>query len=322
MRRWRADGTLWAVKYVLIAAVVALVLPAAAFAWDGTYPTGDAAGTSIHIVVSDTYPVDQALPQSWATYFGSIPHGPELSSLTLSLMPLAALESRKYCGSAALACYDPTNDTMYAAPDDQLDEPPAMEIATHEYGHHIANSRSNAPWVAEDYGTKRWSSYENICARAAAGTASPGDEGLAYSQNPGEAFAESYRVLALTDLGLTPSSWDIVDQSFYPDATALQLLQEDITSPWTGPTVHHVHGSFGNGATRTIAVQSTLDGTFLARLQAPSQARLKLELYSGSTLVARGKTSVRFEICGQRTLTLKVRRLSGHGAFTVDVSKP
>src|SRR5207245_3319570 len=121
-------GTLWAVKYVLITALVALVLPAAAFAWDGTYPTGDVAGTSIHIVVSDTYPVDQALPQSWASYLGSIPHGAELSSLTLNLMPLATLQSRRYCGSAALACYDPSTDTMYADPEDQLDEPPAKEI--------------------------------------------------------------------------------------------------------------------------------------------------------------------------------------------------
>jgi len=310
------------VKHVLIVAVVALVLPAAAFGWDGTYATGDVAGTSIHIVVSDSYPVDETLPQSWATYLGSTPHGAELSSLTLNLMPPAVLESRRYCGSAALACYDPSTDTMYASPEDQLDEPSALEIATHEYGHHLAINRFNPPWAAEDYGTKRWASYENICARAAAGTASPGDEGNAYGQNPGEAFAESYRVLALTGLGQTPSSWDIVDQSFYPDATALQLLQEDITSPWSGSTLHHVRGSFGNGGSRTIGVQSTLDGTFVARLHAPSSARLQLELYSGSTPVARGRTNVRFEICGQRALTLKVRRLSGRGSFTVDISKP
>ena len=170
--------------------------------------------------------------------------------------------------------------------------------------------------------TKRWSSYENICAKAVAGTASPGDEGAAYSQNPGEAFAESYRVLALTAIGATPSSWDIVGQSFYPDATALQLLQQDITTPWTGPTLRHVHGTFGYGSTRTIGVQTTLDGNLVARLHAPSKARFRLELYNGSTLVARSTTNVRFEICGERSLTLKVRRLAGHGSFTVDVSKP
>ena len=309
-------------KRVLIVGLVALVLPGAALAWDGTYPTGDASGTSIHIIVDDSYPVDQTLPQSWATYLGSIPHGPELSLLTLNLMPLSTVESNQYCGDQSLACYDPNTDTIYAAPDDQLDEPPAKEIVTHEYGHHIANNQKDAPWSAEDYGTKRWSSAENICARAAAGTAYPGDEGAAYSLNPGEAFAESYRVLALQTLGLASSGWDIVSQSFYPDAKALQALQEDITSPWTGPTVRHVHGSFGYGTTRTIGLQTTLDGSFAAQLHAPSKARFELELYNRGTLVARSRTNVRFEICGQRALTLKVQRLSGRGSFTVDVSKP
>jgi hypothetical protein len=322
MRSLAVRGTLSAVKHVLVTALVALALPAAALAWDGTYPTGDAAGTSIHIVVSDAYPVDPTLPQSWATYLGSLPHGAELALLTLSLMPLPDVESNTYCGDQALACYDPVSKTIYASPEDQLDEPPAKEIVTHEYGHHIANTQSDAPWSAEDYGTKRWSTYEHICEKTLDGSASPGDEGGAYSQNPGEAFAESYRVLALTAIGVTPSSWDIVSRSFYPSATALQLLQEDITSPWAGPTVRHVQGSFGFGTTRTIGVKTSLDGTFIARLHAPSKARFRLELYSGSKLVARGKTNVRLDVCGQRSLTLEVQRLSGRGSFTVDVSKP
>lgn len=309
-------------KRLLLVAVVALVLPAAAFAWDGTYPTGDAAGTSVHIIVSDTYPVDPALPQSWATYLGSIPHGTELATLTLNLMPLSVVQSSQYCGGSSLACYDPSGRTIYAAPEDQLDDPPAREIVTHEYGHHIANTRSDAPWNAEDYGTKRWSSYENICAKTAAGTVFPGDEGRAYSQNPGEAFAESYRVLALTAVGVAPSSWDLVDQGFYPDAAALQALQQDIATPWTGPTMRHVRGFFGYGTTRTIAVQTTLDGTFAATLHAPTNARMRLELYDGTRLVARGPATVRFAICGQRSLTLKVQRLKGGGTFSVDYSKP
>ena len=237
-------------------------------------------------------------------------------------MPLSVVESNQYCGGSALACYDPKAHTIYAAPEDQLDEPPAKEIVTHEYGHHIANTRSDAPWAAENFGTKRWSSYENICARAADGTAFPGDEGAAYAENPGEAFAESYRVLALTAIGVASSGWDIVNQSFYPDAGALAALQEDIATPWAGPTVHHVHGSFGYGSTRTIQVESSLDGTFAAQLHAPTKSHMRLELYAGTRLVARGASKVRFAICGQRSLTLKVQRLSGNGAFTVDVSKP
>jgi hypothetical protein len=83
-----------------------------------------------------------------------------------------------------------------------------------------------------------------------------------------------------------------------------------------------VHGSFGYGTTRTIGVQTTLDGSFAAQLHSPSKARFELELYNRGTLVARSRTNVRFNVCGQRALTLKVQRLSGRGSFTVDVSKP
>ena len=66
-------------------------------------------------------------------------------------------------------------------------------VAAH--GHHIAANRSNAPWLALDWGTKRWATRMSICARRGARTAFPGDEGDNYSLNPGEAFAEAYRVL-------------------------------------------------------------------------------------------------------------------------------
>jgi hypothetical protein len=307
------------VKRLLAVMVVALALPASALAWGGTYPTGDSLGTFVQIQVADTYPVDEALPQGWAAYLGSLVHGPELVRLTLNLMPLSGVQS--VCGAQALACYDPRQETIYASPEDQLNAPPAKEILTHEYGHHIANSRSDAPWSALDYGTKRWSSYENICAKAAGGTASPGDEGTHYFQNSGEAFAETYRVLNLQKLGLPDSGWDIVDQSFYPDPAALTLLEQDVTTPWTGPTASKLRGSFGTGVVRTFKVQTQLDGSFVARLTAPTKAKMRLALYNSGTLVQRGQT-IRYEICGERTLTLKVERISGRGAFTVNVSKP
>ena len=251
-------------RLLLVVALLALVLPAAALAWGGTYPTGDQYGSSVKIQVSDSYPVDQALPQDWATFLGTLVHGPELAKLTLSLR--TPDEVSKECGAQALACYDPDVQTIYATPEDQLDEPPAKEVVTHEYGHHIAANQLDSPWIAEDWGTKRWASYENICQKTESGLASPGDEGRFYAQNPGEALAEAYRVLNLTKQGATTIGWDIVDQSFYPDATALQLLEQDITSPWTGNTISHLQGSFGNGVVRTFTVKTTLDGTFVASL--------------------------------------------------------
>jgi hypothetical protein len=319
MRLLGKPGTVWRVKRLLAVVVLALALPASALAWGGSYPTGDSLGTFVQIQVSDSYPVDDALPQGWATYLGTLLHGPELARLTLDLMPLSDVQAK--CGSQALACYDPSEETIYASPEDQLDSPPAKELVTHEYGHHLANNSNDAPWDALDYGTKRWASYENICAKAADGTASPGDEGSHYFQNSGEAFAESYRVLNLQKLGLPDSGWNIVDPSFYPDATALTLLQEDITTPWVAPTVSKLHGSFGTGVVRTFKVQTQLDGTFTAHLISPTKAKMRLALYNAGTLVLHG-TSIRYEICGERSLTLKVERLSGRGAFTINVSKP
>jgi hypothetical protein len=304
---------------LLAVAVVALALPASALAWGSSYPTGDSYGTYVQIQVSDAYPVDQALPQDWATYLGTLVHGPELARLTLDLIPLSAVQS--VCGGQALACYNPLRQEIFASPEDQLDAPPAKEIVTHEYGHHLANNSNDAPWQALDYGTKRWSSYENICAKAAAGAASPGDEGSHYDQNSGEAFAETYRVLNLQKQGQTNIGWDIVNRSFFPDATALTLLEQDIASPWVAPTVSNLHGSFGAGVVRTFKVQTQLDGAFSAHLVSPTKAKMQLALYNGSTLVQRG-ANIRYELCGQRTLTLKVRRLSGRGSFTVTVSKP
>jgi hypothetical protein len=129
-------------------------------------------------------------------------------------------------------------------------------------------------------------------------------------------------VLNLKLEGATSIDWGGVDDAFFPDATALKLLREDITDPWRGPTVTHVHGSFGRGTVRSITEKTPLDGTFTAYLHAPSNASLRVELYDGARRVAHGDHSLKFVICGQRHLTLRVERLSGHGSFTVDVSKP
>jgi hypothetical protein len=304
---------------IVAVALACLAIPAAALAWGGSYPTGDQAGTSVNIQVSDSYPVDQTLPQSWATYLGTLVHGPEIASLILDLAPADEVES--ICGPQALACYSPSSQTIVASPDSELDQPSAQEIVAHEYGHHIARNRVDAPWSADAYGTKRWSSYMNICKRTRAGELTPGNEGSSYSENPGEAFAEAYRVLNLTRAGATDIGWDIVDRSFYPNATALSLIEQDVVTPSTGPTVSHVPGSFGNGVVRTIGVRTTLDGSFAARLHSPTAARMTLALYSGTTLLAQG-ISVRYQVCGQRALTLKVERTSGSGSLTVAISKP
>ena len=68
----------------------------------------------------------------------------------------------------------------------------AEAVITHEYGHHIAANRSNAPWLALDWGPKRWASAMQVCAKARQGVLVPGAEDpVQYTENPGEGWAES-----------------------------------------------------------------------------------------------------------------------------------
>jgi hypothetical protein len=301
----------------VLAVPLALEVDPSVGAYGGPYTA--ASGAVVRVLTSPLYPKDDAVNQRWADFLDSLVHGSELASLTLVLAPPGQVQQT--CGLGAYACYNLPTSTIVASNERVGDGPTPESVVAHEYGHHIAAQRSNTPWRAENWGTKRWATAMGVCPKVRAGTLHPGDERVYYLFNPGEAFAESYRVLNLTKEGATSIGWDIVDRSFYPDATALSLLEQDIMTPWTGPTLTHLHGSFGNGVARTFGVTTTLDGSFVAHLHSPTKARMRLALYSGSTLIERGAT-ISFEICGQRSLTLKVERLSGRGSFTVDVSKP
>ena len=55
---------------------------------------------------------------------------------------------------------------MYV-PDQAVESGHAPEyVLAHEYGHHIAAWRSNAPWEAVDWGPKHWASAMRACARS------------------------------------------------------------------------------------------------------------------------------------------------------------
>ena len=293
--------------------------------WSGQYLTS--AGEAVTIEVSDSYVQDSARPQQWANFLGSLEHGAELSRLRLILAPLA--EVQRYCGAAAYACYSSEQQTM-VAPGEAPDPATSVEsIVAHEYGHHIATNRSNPPWASVEYGTKRWASHEQVCSQTEAGEFFPGAEDRRYSLNPGEGFAESYRVLNEHRLGLTESPWNIVSTLFYPDTAALAAIEQDITSPWSANTVSTTSGSFtrrGKG-TRTSALTTSLDGNVVVTLRTPATLRARLDLLSGTSrlgtaTVAGAAKAVRTTTCGTRTLTARVTRVSGSGRYTLTFSRP
>jgi hypothetical protein len=283
-------------------------------------------GETVNLYVDDALlAADPATPQRWADFMTSLLHGAELATVTLYVGTLDHV--RETCGSGALGCYGHGN---IVAPGQDVGDLHAESIVMHEYGHHVANSRSNAPWRAVDWGTKRWASYLNVCARSAGGQLFPGDEDRFYQFNPGEAFAEDYRVVNERNKRVTESTWQVVSESLYPDQAALDLLAQDVTSPWTRNSVTTFSSTLGPHASgRGFRVATQLDGTFTATLRVPARARLALRLVDPATgrVVAAAAPALRVQsvstsVCGQRMLQVQVKRLAGAGTFTLAVSKP
>lgn len=276
--------------------------------WGGTYTTSTGERVTIHI--SPSYPVDNNFAQQWANFMASLLHGPELSSVHVYLATPS--EVSQLCGGTdILGCYG-RDDLIAPAEDDPTAGITAKSVIAHEYGHHIAEHRNDNPWLAIDWGTKRWSSYINVCARTRSNELYPGAETSSeYRFNPGEAFAETYRVLNEQRLGLPMTPWDVVDNSLQPDARALALVAQDVTNPWEGNHVVSYASTFRRGSSkvRTFTVSTPLDGTLRTSLSAARGERLTVSMHT-------------LTICGQRTVKVRVTRVSGFGAFRLRVSLP
>jgi hypothetical protein len=298
---------------------------AATGTWGG--PVVASTGETVNVLVSNTYPQDATFQQQWANFLASLVHGAELAKVTLQLAPLDEVQIG--CGSRqALACYSPTSQLILAPGDDVDAATTAESIVAHEYGHHVANNSNNRPWIAVDYGTKRWASYLGVCKATEASEMYPGSEDSNYELNPGEGFAESFRVLNERRLGVPESPWDVVSEIFRPDATALADIETDIRTPWTSATTSVIRGSFTKtGTSRTTVLSTPLDGDVTLTLRTPRSLKAKVQLSAKLKVVAAataaGNARVgRTTACGTRSYSLKVTRLSGAGSYTVTIGKP
>lgn len=293
----------------------------AANVWGGRHTTST--GETVTVFASDAYPQESRLTQSRAEFLGSLVHGSELAEVTVYILPRNELRSA--CGRGAAGCYSPRDETIVTLGEDIPGGPTADAVLAHEYGHHVATNRLNPPWDAGDWGTKRWASASNVCAGARAGTLFPGDEGRNYTLNPGEAVAESYRLLSERRLGVAESPWNVVDAALYPTDAALQLLQQDVVEPWRANTVQTRRSSFARRGTktRTFGVATPFDGNLNVRLRAPS-GKYTMTLRAGTRVMARTTSrTLSATVCGERTLSVRVVRGSGGlGAFSLTISRP
>jgi len=289
-------------------------------------PITTSTGEVVDVRVSDALPVETSTAEGWAEFLVHLTHGSELGQLQASIVTFD--EVQEICGSRALGCY---GRDQLVAPGETVADTSAEEVVRHEYGHHVAAHRRNPPWDPLDWGPKHWSSSANVCARAADGTAFPGDEGLLYDRNPGEAFAETYRVLNETRAGL-PAVWPLLDESFVPTAATLAAVDQDVLQPWLEPTKRTLRGRFRprGPVTWSRSLATPLDGDLdvVARLPIGAAYRLSLVTPDGH-VAARGLWSrageqrLQFRVCGQRTVLLRVARSGGApGAFSVLVTEP
>jgi hypothetical protein len=297
---------------------------AAAGGTTATYRTQD--GTPIRITVDGGLSGDTAAKaQSYADFLGTLPHGSELSSLRVLIVAAADVGAR--CGADGediLACYLPGTRTMIVPGDrEEAGGVTTSFVIAHEYGHHVAANRSNAPFSALDYGPKRWASYERVCSRTLDGRLAPGDEGDGYVANPGEAWAESYAHLVPEYRDV---EWDFT-RLLAPSSGSLAAALADVQTPWTTGQVRTFRGAFGSGGAtvRRFRFKVRLDGAMRVTLSGPSAAQYDLRLSAGGSRFARSeargsrdhvtlRAACRTER-GAETVTVAVLRRSGAGPF-------
>jgi hypothetical protein len=283
----------------------------------------------VTVFVSDSYGADVNSPQGWADFIAGLIHGSELSLLTAYIATPAEVESLCNGGVDVLGCYA-VNKLVAAG--ELFNGVSPQEVVRHEYGHHVASNRVNPPWQSINWGTKRWASQVNVCSRADAGSAFPGDEGSRYTLNPGEAFAETYRVLNDVRGSGAAIDWPLIDGSFLPNAAALDAVAQDVLRPWAGPTATVVHGRFKatGRSIWTLQLPTPLDGSLSVDLSFPAATRYHVVLTDeeGKRVLARGSPSgatteqLTFVICGQRSARLLVTRRGRPGPFALHVTRP
>jgi hypothetical protein len=307
---------------------VSSIDPAArgAVSWNGGRITAST-GEVVEVYVSSLLTAET--PEKWAEFLVGLTHGEELASLTTRM---AALEEvQQLCGPRALGCY--FGNEMIALGETTIDgRTTPEEVVRHEYGHHIAFHRQNPPWRAIEWGPKRWATAAGVCGRVSRGEAFPGSGGRNYSLNPGEAWAETYRLMDERKAGITTAIWQIISQSFFPDELALAAAEADVVAPWTGAR-RLVHRRVFRQRTKKvwwIRLDTALDGALTLSATVPRSGLHEVALVAPDrrTVIRRAQSAgqrvkqAEATVCGHRSLFVRVTQRGRLGPVTVTTSAP
>jgi hypothetical protein len=295
-------------------------------------------GYSLNVSFTAAVTPDPALAASYVNYLDSIPHGTELSKLSIEIADPSEVDT--LCGGSdgdgILGCYGGSDEQMIV-PSTGLDTTTAdglysvRYVITHEYGHHIAANRSNTlnGGTALDLGPKYWASYELVCDKAIDDKLFPGYEGenlTEYHANPGEDWAEVYARLTFP-----LQAWDFSPLLGPPDATALDAARRDVLTPWTKNASKTFTMASGRNR-QAFDVPLALDGRLAATATGPKGSKVVIAITSGSQKVGTTKTTgakASWKLatgCRQKqieTLTFTATRKGGNkGPVALTVSYP
>jgi hypothetical protein len=294
------------------------------------YPIDDGSGATVAIAVTPACLAvcTAAEPQGIADFLGTLIHGPEMELLTVQLDTPSQVEFD--CGFGAQACYYAGEDRIVLSGNDAAAPDGASRefVLAHEYGHHVAQHRESPPPfpAAIDWGPPRWSSYEHVCQRSKTGMLFPGNEGMHYFQDPGEAFAESFANYRFPDADVR---WRWLP-ALKPNAAAFRAIRSDTLDPWFGRTAFQLTGSLPSGGGEAVkSFRTPLDGAVSLR-PADRQHRYRFSLLNPAGRVLRTSRHglgpghrLNFTVCGQSRLRVAIR--SSHrraGGFKLQVQRP
>jgi len=296
------------------------------------YEINDGTDSSIAVSISAACQVSctDADPQHIANLIGTLLHGPEVDMVNVQLD--APFEIEFDCGYGAQACYYPSQNKIVLNGNDTAAADGASRdmVLAHEYGHHVENyQRSPAPFPEPlEWGTPRWASHENVCQLRREGKVFPGDGGVHYFQEPGEAFAESFAHYHFRHSGV---GWRWLG-GLKPDAGAFKAIREDTLRPWSGranfPLVGRVPPRSRGPVVKSF--RTPIDGTVSVRPVRVPPRRYELSirnpaghLLSSSRAGLNLHRQLNFTICGQSRLRVLLRARHRPGSpFKLRIQRP
>ena len=294
---------------------------AAAEAHGRTYLTASADAQPVQVLRSSA--PDPVADQALVDFLGTLVHGRELGALRVQVG--APAEITEICGGGrVVACYALGANRMYV-PDRAVEGAPLEYVLAHEYGHHLASWRSNAPWDAVDWGPKHWASAMRVCTLVRERELYPGNQGAHYLDDPGEGFADSYAHISHPSV-----PWQF-NALMRPTAAAFSAIRRDVLRPWTGPRTRTFRGRLGpDRHTRTFRLRLRLDGNVRVALHGSPGLRAQVELRglsfaTAETLGAARRRGFGVEWCRRQRVervSVIVRRRAGAGPFALRVSWP